>query len=299
MWKLLPLTIVAAQAFLLLTACTSEPMQPPARATAASPNMTYGHRVATSPWGTYDEIHASIQTPEPDDGVRWRCPEEPGGIHRPWRLTLTGNQLPGNNSSDYLAHFTFTEGKYFIGYVGRSANNLPLADYRSYETVYSHDSYFRIEPYGRLTLMCRGTYTRLPASRVWSGNYWVVAHEGDISFGPAYPAGGAGYGSTGSGCGGEDFMTGANTDSVGPLASSIYDGGYDPYSPEEPSSGCGGGTGAGNTGGNTGSSGETFAATCSSLGGKLYYDFFCLEVWNESTGEYKTIWCGVAAFCET
>jgi|GEM_PF-4916620 len=76
------------------------------------------------PWGTYDEIHASSQTNEPDDGVRWRCPEEPV-VYRTWRLTLTADQLPGQNDPEYLAHFSFSEGKYFLGYVGRSAGGLP------------------------------------------------------------------------------------------------------------------------------------------------------------------------------
>ena len=43
----------------------------------------------------------------------------------------------------------------------------------------------------------------------------------------------------------------------------------------------------------------TFPELCSSLGGKLYYDYLCLEQWNEETGAYETVWCGTAAICET
>lgn len=291
-------TLLAAT-WSLLGACTHEPLRPGIEIPNASPSRTYAYRVASSPWGTYDEVHATIQASEPDDGVRWRCPEEAGGIYKPWHLTLTGEQLPGSNSPDYLGHFTFIEGKFFIGYVGRAENNLPLADYRSYETAYSHDRYFRIEPYGRLTLMCQGTYTRLPASRVWSGRYWVVAHEGDITLGPAYPAGGAGMSGTGGDrCDGGEYMTGVGADTMTHSAPSIYDGAYDPYSPESPSE-CYGTGGGGVPGQDSGDDPETFASTCSSLGGKLYYDFVCLEIWNEASGKYETVWCGVAAICET
>jgi hypothetical protein len=67
---------------------------------------------------------------------------------------------------------------------------------------------------------------------------------------------------------------------------------YDPYDPSCVGSGGGGG-------GDGGDGGVTFPEMCSSLGGKLYYDYLCLEQWNANTGNYETVWCGVAAICET
>lgn len=260
----------------------SRPGAPGLASPVPAPLTSYN--AVVNPWGTYDEIYASSQADEPDDGTRWRCPEEPA-IYKTWRLTLTGEQLPGVNGADYLAHFTFSEGKYFIGYVGRSDRGLPLADYRSYETAYSHDRRFVARPYSRLTLMCRGTYTRIPAARIWAGNYWVVAHEGTIDFGPEYTP------QTGDGCAGADeHMTAAGGDA------DIVDPDYDPYSASVQTCGGGGGPG-GSEEGDWG--GKSFAEFCSSANGKLYYDFACLEVWNEDKGSYETVWCGTAAFCET
>jgi hypothetical protein len=69
---------------------------------------------------------------------------------------------------------------------------------------------------------------------------------------------------------------------------------FDPYDPVQPACGTGGG------GSGTGDEeGETFASQCGSMEGKLYYDYLCLEVWNEDTKRYETLWCGVAAICET
>jgi hypothetical protein len=293
MWQQqIPFKPVARLACVFLLSACADAVGPsglrpgqPAAAPLSQPLTAYN--AILNPWGTYDEIYASSQAPEADDGVRWRCPEEPA-LHKTWRLTLTVEQLPGVNDPDYLAHFTFSEGKYFIGYVGRSAGGLPLADYRFYETAYSHDRRFVARPYGRLTLMCRGTYTRMPAARVWSGQYWVVAHEGTIDLGPAYvpwPGGGG----NGGGCGGPGhYLTGAGGDAA------ISDAGYDPYA-SSPSCGDDGGGGSG-----PGSpDGQNFAELCSSLNGRLYYDFACLELWNEKTGDYQTVWCGTAAFCET
>lgn len=73
---------------------------------------------------------------------------------------------------------------------------------------------------------------------------------------------------------------------------------YDPYSPDAQSDCDDPEAGGGGTGGSDGSE-PTFAEVCSSLGGKLHYDYVCLEQWNKYTGEYEVVWCGTAAICET
>jgi hypothetical protein len=136
---------------------------------------------------------------------------------------------------------------------------------------------------------------------VYRSLYVTVIHYDPIDFGgyvkniPADPDGG--------GCGGGEYMT-----SVSPVGSSIARSGpnselasepYNPYDPECSGGGSGGGGDDGG-GGSGGDSGEmTFPQLCSSLGGKLYYDYVCLEQWNEKTGAYETVWCGTAAICET
>jgi hypothetical protein len=168
----------------------------------------------------YDEIYAGSQEPEPDDAVRIRCPEERPVYGRVWKITLLAGQLPGSNHPDYMAHFSFEGEKYFIAYVGRADNGDPLADYRVYETVYSTDNRYRAEPYGRLTVMCRGRYTRFPGGRVWAGTYTVVAHEGEITFGPAYdPYMGDGSG----GCAEHHYTTGVGADTASAASPSMYD----------------------------------------------------------------------------
>jgi hypothetical protein len=270
-------------AAVLVSSCSDASVPTQTEQVAGSPAVPrLSYNIVENPWGTYDEIYAASQVDEPDDEIRWRCPEEPV-VYRTWMLTLTADQLPGVNDPEYLGHFTFSEGNYFIGYVGRSAGGLPLADYRFYETAYSHDRRFIAQPYGRLTLMCRGTYTRIPAARIWSGQYWVAAHQGEIVFGPTYTP----WAGNADGCGGgAEYVTdiGGDADIASPT--------YDPYSAEPQS--CG-------TGGSPGSAGDTptFAEICGSLDGKLYYDYLCLDVWNEKTKTYETVWCGTAAFCET
>jgi hypothetical protein len=105
------------------------------------------------------------------------------------------------------------------------------------------------------------------------------------------------------GCGGDEFMT-----SVAPAdpwtgsqdAAEMTSDDYEPYDP-----GCGG-SGSGGASGDDGgaesddSGGEmTFAELCDLLSGRLYYDYLCLQQWNEKAGDYETIWCGTAAICET
>lgn len=72
---------------------------------------------------------------------------------------------------------------------------------------------------------------------------------------------------------------------------------YDPYDPgygSDAPSGCTGGSGG------EGSSPEpTFAAMCGSWGGKLYYDYGCIERYNVARGQWEEVWCGTYATCET
>lgn len=284
-------TASAVLALTLLAACSDQPLRPSSPVPSAAPaGPVSSYHVLSQPWSTYDQIYAGSQVSEPDDDFRIRCPEERPIYGRVWKITLLAGQLPGSNRPDYMAHFEFAGEKYFIGYVGRADNGDPLADYRIYETVYSTDRRYRAEPYARLTLMCHGRYTRFPGGRVWAGNYTVVAHEGEVTFGPAYsPYNGDGAG----GCGDPAYMTGVGPDTASVQPISLYESSYDPYDPGPPL--CGGGGGSGRDG----SKEETFPEACSSLGGKLYYDYICLQLWNESTGSYETVWCGVAAICET
>lgn len=79
---------------------------------------------------------------------------------------------------------------------------------------------------------------------------------------------------------------------------------YDPYDPGAQQTvscgggGTGGGTGDG-SGGDGSDSGGSFAETCGSLGGKLYYDYGCLEAFDPETQEWEQVWCGTIAVCET
>jgi hypothetical protein len=78
---------------------------------------------------------------------------------------------------------------------------------------------------------------------------------------------------------------------------------YDPYDPgAEQTVSCTGGGGGGDTGGWGGSEsgmGGSFAETCGSLGGNLYYDYGCLETYNSETQKWEQAWCGTIAVCET
>lgn len=72
---------------------------------------------------------------------------------------------------------------------------------------------------------------------------------------------------------------------------------YDPYDPgyaADAPSGC-----AGGSGGEGRSPEPTFAAMCGSWGGKLYYDYGCIEQYNVARGQWEEVWCGTYATCET
>ena len=128
--------------------------------------------------------------------------------------------------------------------------------------------------------------------------YVTVIHYDPIDFGgyvstiPTDPSGG---------CAGGEYMTSiAPTTWRGPHLSYETQGEhYDPYDPGCGESGGGGGGDGDGSGEDTAGETGTFAELCSSLGGTLYYDYVCLEQWNEKTGDYETIWCGTAAICET
>jgi hypothetical protein len=106
------------------------------------------------------------------------------------------------------------------------------------------------------------------------------------------PPGSEGCGSTGPGED-PDYPTSI---SPAPGASASPDGYlYDPYDP-----GYGSDTPSGCPGGSTdGGSEPTFAAMCGSWGGKLYYDYGCIEQYNAARGQWEEIWCGTYATCET
>lgn len=104
-------------------------------------------------------------------------------------------------------------------------------------------------------------------------------------------------------CGGPgEYMT-SLTPAPAPGANASPDGYlYDPYDPgygSSTTSGCSGGGGGGGGGDSGGDSGETFPQMCSALGGKLYYDYGCIEKYNWETGHWDPIWCGTYAVCET
>lgn len=76
---------------------------------------------------------------------------------------------------------------------------------------------------------------------------------------------------------------------------------YDPYDPGYDTgtySGCDGGGGGG--GGEAGDiPEESFPQMCDAWGGKLYYDYGCIEKYNQDTGNWDPVWCGTYAVCET
>jgi hypothetical protein len=98
--------------------------------------------------------------------------------------------------------------------------------------------------------------------------------------------------------GGGDFMTGTDASAPGGDPElSPYNFAYDPYNPGDtsPSSDCSGG-------GETPAPAEpepTFAEMCTALGGKLYYDYGCIEQWNKEKGQWEPEWCGTYAVCES
>lgn len=136
--------------------------------------------------------------------------------------------------------------------------------------------------------------------------YVMIVHYDPIDFGgyvkaiPSDPG-------TGGGCEGGEYMS--SVSQVGSWAGAsdpadeLSAESYDPYDPDCSGGGEGSGgigDGEGESSGSGGDGGEmTFPELCSALGGKLYYDYVCLEQWNEKTGEYETVWCGTAAICET
>jgi hypothetical protein len=132
---------------------------------------------------------------------------------------------------------------------------------------------------------------------IYRSLYITVIHYDPIDFGGYVKTNPSAPGS-GSGCGDSDYMT-----SISPIdpwtggSSPAYELSREDYDPYDP--GCGGS--GGGTPGEGGDDGDdlTFPELCSSLGGKLYYDYMCLEQWNQATGEYDTVWCGTAAVCET
>lgn len=98
--------------------------------------------------------------------------------------------------------------------------------------------------------------------------------------------------------GGGDYMTGTDASAPGGDPDlPPYNFAYDPYNPGDtsPSSGCDGG-------GETHEPAEpepTFAEMCTALGGKLYYDYGCIEQWNKEKGQWEPEWCGTYAVCES
>jgi hypothetical protein len=75
---------------------------------------------------------------------------------------------------------------------------------------------------------------------------------------------------------------------------------YDPYDPgasATPSGDCeGSGSGGG---GGPGGEEKSLPEVCGDLGGKLYYDYGCIEQYDYASGTWYTIWCGSYAVCET
>jgi hypothetical protein len=147
-----------------------------------------------------------------------------------------------------------------------------------------------------------------PAGNVWrfTGRFNALCRGGELEIGPVVFGGQLlvsqdpvnrpvlvrrGPGSGGDGCGGHGGVDYPTSTAPADTEYALSDDDYDPYYPA-----CGG-TGGTGTGGGDG--GMTFPEMCSSLGGKLYYDYYCLELWNANTGNYETVWCGTAAICET
>lgn len=136
---------------------------------------------------------------------------------------------------------------------------------------------------------------------IYKSMYVMIRHYDPIDFGgypsliPSDPGSG--------GCGGEYVTSISPVGTWGSphLSYETTDEYYDPYDPGCGGSGDGGGGAGGDGDGYSGNDGEsmTFPELCSSLGGKLYYDYVCLEQWNEEKGDYETVWCGTAAICET
>jgi uncharacterized membrane protein YgcG len=136
---------------------------------------------------------------------------------------------------------------------------------------------------------------------VYRSLYAMVIHYDPIDFG--------GYPSTipsdpdGGGCGGGgEYMTSISPGETAGSPQHSFETTseyYDPYNPGCDDGGSGGGGGSDGDGGGGGGGGGSFGEMCTSLGGKLYYDFVCLEQWNDKTGDYETVWCGTAAICDT
>jgi hypothetical protein len=74
---------------------------------------------------------------------------------------------------------------------------------------------------------------------------------------------------------------------------------YDPYDPEYQTTTSGCSPDAGETPGTPTGEDKSFAQTCNDWDGKLYYDYGCIEQYFADTGEWKEIWCGTYAVCET
>lgn len=157
------------------TAATSPDTAPQANATTdLLPYAGYAYR-AREGLEIYDELQASSQVDDPDDGVRYRCPEEP--IHRSITMNIpVGIELP---------RFEFRGSKPFVGYTN-TWSTYPEAEDRHLRDEISDDARWIARANGKITLRCRGRYIRTGNFRVWTGTYWPLAHEGEIRAGPSY-----------------------------------------------------------------------------------------------------------------
>lgn len=104
--------------------------------------------------------------------------------------------------------------------------------------------------------------------------------------------------SSGEGCGGDHQYT-MGTGPGGEALETYSESSVSTQSSCGPEGGGTGDDGEDSGHGNTDTSDGTFAAKCENLGGRLYYDIIDLAQWDESTGEWKVVWSGVAAICET
>ena len=270
---------------LILAACdvpTPPGADPPDRP-AMAPEYSYSEPVtyplhaygtASDAWpymtpvtGVYVEIRAANQTPQPSDGQRV-CPnDQVVGRNAHLRMTHNGDEL----DLDFRGPFTF------LRHVSTSGSPWPTALYRFPNNTYSRDNRYYAPGGGNVLLACDGRYVLNNwAVRLWTGHLYGKLYNGplvwvgSVSTGPCRP--------------GDD---------------PVYMTSYDPYVSDPEGEAAAADCSDTPGGGGSSTPGMSFPETCSTLGGTLYYDYVCLQVWNAAAGQYESVWCGTAAICET
>lgn len=247
--------------------------------------------------GTYVEILADVQTPQPlDNDLTVRvCPNDQYvGRNAHLRMHYRLETL----DFDFRGPFTF------VRHVS-TTSPYPTALYIFNRNAYTRDNKYYAPAGNNVLLACNGRYViRNNVIRLWAGHLYGKLYNGPIVLNPDYDEcedGGGG----GAGGGGTELTT-------------VADPGYDPYNPSyQPASG-GGGSGCapgGDDGNPSGGSGTQFEpgdytggetvdwgtgvgnGGSSACGASAVVEYVCIDVWDDAEGDWVEWGCGYVTSC--